>query len=793
LLGVHASTAWSQGSDQPISLSGTIAGGGINYFAPDKWALVKGHVRNESDEDRVLRLVWHFGVEPSRQFVRRVWVPARTQRMITWPARLATLPPKAKVAEGTGLLLEEDAEVSFGDQPGSILAMEYERLTSMVSGGDDTPVDGVLAARLHRGLPKSMNYPPRFEAGGPRFTLGWEPVEFIVLASPELKIDSAQRRALRRWIRAGGTLWVMLDRVDNQVMVDVLGEDWLVDVVDRVSFNSVAFDVPADGRQVGNVTTDPVVDEKPFDMARVLAPDYDSLLAVRGWPALLQRRVGAGRIVITTVTPRAWIAEDAIDALNRIASVVYQEGASELKAVTPKTTDGYVDAQIGYEVIGRGQVAAVLIGYLLLFAITAGLLLYRKRGERVAPAGLILAVVAGLVLLVVGVSQRRAEQPTTAILQVVYAQPQSAVATVRGSIGLFTPFERESSLSSQRGGWVWPRQQSQDTRRLMWTDLDFWEWQNMELSGGAVHKMDFSTTTEFENELEVDARFGEDGLTAQLRWPTPNMPRDVVLITPHAAMAATVGQPDGDRASMQIDADPLPADTYVGGDVLGQQQRMHNQVIQSIRKTGHGFDRPILVGWTDLIDDGLATDENMPRRGGAMWMMPFKAGPSQVGDKVRVPWPFVKMTPLRRLAGAGRVAVLYDARRRAFVEMTFPGMAVAKFDAPDAVRPLSVESATLHMDIQAASRKVEVLGVSSEPTGPKLVTLTTLNGPTGLQVLDLDLSKVNSDGGSITLAVRVGASPNAGSTETLASMWQLKRFALEMRGTVGEPQAAENR
>jgi len=54
LLMAHASSAVGQSGPKRISLKGSIAGGGINYFAEDKWAMVKGRVRNDTEGDRVL-------------------------------------------------------------------------------------------------------------------------------------------------------------------------------------------------------------------------------------------------------------------------------------------------------------------------------------------------------------------------------------------------------------------------------------------------------------------------------------------------------------------------------------------------------------------------------------------------------------------------------------------------------------------------------------------------------------------------------------------------------------------
>lgn len=772
-----------------VRLGGSITGGGINIFAQDKWALVKARVVNDSDADRVFRVVWSFAIEPGRQFVRRVWVPARAERQIVWPARLGQLPPDAKAAEGTALLLADDAEVSYDDEPGTVIAVQYDRLTSAIAGDNDAAIAGVMAVREARGLGRGMNYPSAIQDSAPRFTLGWEPIEVIALADGDVRFDGAQRRALRRWLRAGGTLWVMLDAVDADAMAQLLGDDWGVEPVDRVSFNRVRFDPAGDepggaSPTAGSLTDEPVVVERPLAMVRVVAPAFEPVIEVRRWPALMQRRIGAGRLIVSTVEPRAWTDRRAEATLRTIGDVVYARQPSELSTVTAAATDPFIEAAIGYQVVGRTQIALVLGGYLAAFVVLGVVLLARRRGERVAAWGLAMAVVTGLVLLGVGLVQRGKVQPAASMLQVVHIEPGSVAATVRGAMGLFTPFERETTIGSRRGGWAWPRDGAGgDTRRLMWTDLDFWQWQGLELSGGAMRTMDLATTSEFDRPFALDARFDAQGLVATARWPGGAAPNEVTLLTPNGPMAVTVGQADANGAHPLTVADQrLRPGAFIGAAVMSQTRRNRNQVLAAMHDQPGWPDRPLLAAWTPLIDDGLSTGE-LPKRGQALWLTPVELRRSAPGQAVRIPAAWMTMTPLRRVEGDSRSAALYDPRRRVFVEMSYPSMVVARFTPPPAVRPIDLTAATLHLDAVAANRPVQIIAYhDGQP-----IVLATLQGIDGPRRIDLPAAKLPATDGAVTLVVRIGPTAGGAVADTLSGIWQVKRIGLEIAGVVLPP------
>jgi hypothetical protein len=789
-------------TDGAVYLRGSLTGGGISRFAEDKWALVKARVRNDSDIDAVVRVVWSFSAEPRRQFVRRIWVPAASEREVAWPARLGRVPEGDRAATGRALLLAPDSDRKLDEKPGDVIVAKQDRVTALIySPQIEEPVDGVQAVRNELELGETLKYVSHIERDGPRFTLGWEPIEVIVIGRESLSVDAAQRRALRRWLRAGGTLWVMLDRANSDVLRTLLGDDWAVDVIDQVTLNRVRFDPAPRARSIrlpANERACPVeiTDERPMRMIRVVAPDYRVWLTVRRWPALLERRVGAGRIVVTTVAPRAWIAPATTTALQVIGRVVYDDQAGALSAVGPDVGRSFIQSQIGYRVAGRATIATVLGLYVALFAVAAMVLVLRGRAERIGLWGAGLSVAAGAVLLVIGTMQRGETQPTAAALQVVHVEPGSASATVRGTLGLFAPYPRTSALSSRSGGMAWPRDRFETgvTRRLMWTDLDLWEWRNLELSGAATLLLDVATTTQFDRALKLDCRFGPAGPTGTLDWPGTDPPRDMVLLTGQAAMRVELGPADPDGTQpLNIPADAtLATGSYLGADLLSQTQQQRAQVIAELSQRRNWPPRPMLIGWTGRVEDGLGEDAQVARRGDAVWLVPFSPRPARPGETVRVPWPFVRWELLRGVEGIRASVTSWDPINQRFIETRTAGTLVARFTTPQAVWPLEPTGATLHLDISATGWSVDVLAVP-EDQPPRV--LATLPGPDGLSLIPIagrDLAAAG-DGRSITLAVRVGDPAGPVSPDRIASrLWRIKRLGLEITGIVGSETATHS-
>src|ERR1700687_4454775 len=66
----------------------------------------------------------------------------------------------------------------------------------------------------------------------------YDGVDQFVLASGRIAHDPAGMRALKQWVQRGGTVWVLLDMVDPEVIAPLLGDALDFQVVDRITLTT---------------------------------------------------------------------------------------------------------------------------------------------------------------------------------------------------------------------------------------------------------------------------------------------------------------------------------------------------------------------------------------------------------------------------------------------------------------------------------------------------------------------------------------------------------------------------
>lgn len=785
--------SWGQESGE---IRGSATGGGLGVVTPGRWGLVQTSVSNETENDAGYRVVWWFANQPGRQFVRKVWVPAGCVRKITWPVLYeGRVGPKSAGVDGTVRLLAEGQDRELGSSPSLMMVSEEQWMTAAITGESDATIDGIVALRGVVGLGKRLAYPGDPSHQLPRTAMGWGSADMAVFARKDLRLDPAQRRALRQWIHSGGTAWVMLDQMEEGSLNQWLGDDAPLTEVDRVGLTQVQLRsvavVSPNRVAIRQLRDETVVSETPMTLVRVLAEARDGwerVLMAGDWPGVIERRVGAGRLIVSTVDARAWTDARSEEAATAMARAVYPDrGGADQMRVDAKTADHFVNSRIGYEVAGRSVIAAVLGLYLALFA-AVGWMQWRKgRAEAAVGFGLAMAVIAAGALVVIGYAQRGKVKATNASLQLVSVESEDGAtgAMVRGRMVLFAPFARTASLRSEQGGWAWPAGRGDGgIRRLVWTDLDAWSWQELKIDGGSSQPMDFQMRVVLDRPVSLQWRVDERGLAATLPVGESQRWQDMVLVTDRAVCAVTEYVRETGAGELRITPySVLPRGNLVGSGVMTQTQRERNGVLTAI--TG-GADRsrwsePMVLGWGELIDDGLRDDAEVLRRGSSLWLMPMRLTKAAAGQRVTLPWPVVRMRSVRN-AGGMMSGMVYNERDGEFLRISLPGSFVGRFTPPAEVGPLRLDGATLVLGITAIGRPVRILNV----TGGGNEELAKLDSPDGTYRIALPVERLTMRDGAVTLAVDVGnLADMSRAIENQSSMWQIQQLGLELRGVVG--------
>ncbi|MBI1374845.1 MAG: hypothetical protein GC159_19175 [Phycisphaera sp.] len=806
-------------------LGGSAGTSGLGFFQANRWGVVQAHVHNRTATDREVRIVFSFNDQPQRQFVRVVTIPPNARRTVELPARFSVSKQGLNVAETETIIVAPKEDIEWDRKPGIVRLYDGREITAIVAENtpaDDEAIFAVTAVRDRLGLPKSMGYIN--DERTMRFDLGWDGLNTLAITTDRPKFDAVQRAALRRWLNGGGTLVVFLDQVDNESMQLLLGAAWGVDVVDQVTLNSVSFNkVDAslpNPMGLGSTFKADVEVEQPITMTRVIADGFTTHLAVRGWPALMSRKMGRGRIVINTLGGRAYTEEAGVQAADVFARVAMPEASMvqmntmEPSAAlnTPAGTE-FLANQVGYSIVSRKTVATVLGAFAVAFVICGLALLLRSRLEWIGPIGAALAVGATGVLLFIGLKQRGQIEPVVTSVQLIEAEPESPSATVRGVLGMFTPDAENVDLGSQQGGWAWPSQTSDvgPLRRMVWRDLDTWTWTNVPLPPAALRPIDYEAAVRFDTPVRMDLRYGPEGLTGTMHWPTGYKPRDMVIAAAHANIAVNTTA-DTDAINLRVTpADVLPDGSYFNTNMMSDDRKNHAVLYDRMLKhetpkqdtgTMPGSAKteprvrllgPTLLTWTEMAPSGISIDPQLHPVGQALWSLPLRVNASAPGTHVRIPWPLVAMEPARTTQDdrerLGLVMLpIYSQAHDAFFGVSGASAFIGRFELPRQVLPLNPKGATLHFDVTATNRSVDLFTLKDNALRP----IKTINSPDGPTTIDIpaDALQVDDRGGVLVgFYVHNPMNFNPGDVQ-VSSLWIVRRFGLEVAGEVMPATAA---
>ncbi len=759
------------------------------------------------------------------------------------PVKAGPIAADAKSAETETILSPPDKELELDRASGTALVGKEQTVFAVITdsestqeGGekvDDEAVNALSAVRAQAGLGQAMSYLTTRTV--PRFGMTWGAADLVAITADRPALDASQRRELRSWLNSGGKLVVFADQVENDAAANLIGEAWNITQVDKVTLTQITF-ARAGGQRdepsyelsakpapfIASMTT-----EDPITMARVLAPGWDVHLNVRGWPALLSRTVGRGKVFVVTVGGRAWTAPPVTSAdgkaviesgtgaaMEKLSALLVpivtigessqtlplvaagkggKGGAKEQRAVRePEFGRTYVGQLIGYKIVSRQTVAWIMGGFLGVLVL-GGIYWQRKGlGERLGVVGVGVALAASVGLIGLGQKARGPVEPTYAALQQILAQPGLSTARGEAIIGMYSTTNQDVKISGSAGGWLWVDILSQAGDRLAHTtqDLDRWVWSTVPLSDGSTRPATAAVDLALPKAVETDLQFGAEGLTGTIDWPVEQPVEDLLLATSTANLQ-THAKVQGAGAEIRIGpGDVLQKDVFFSEGLLSQAQRDRAETFGQLMKT-HRFEQPTILGWSKGLDFKIQTESRPPLRRAedALWFVPLQVRRNDPGDEVVVPWPFVRMQQARFKEAKEELGLtfmpLYRAEKNEWIQNSMPSAFMARFLLPTQVLPLKLTAAKLHLNMTAVGRPVRIFTLNKEF---KVVELKKLQGPDGAEVVDLPVDQLAVDGeGGVLLGFDVQNTPGSDAARLVAAqsnMWSVKHFGLEVAGTV---------
>jgi hypothetical protein len=808
--------------EKPTLRLGGVLPGGVRSSATDSWGTYDFELTNLTAIDRRARVLVRFEARPDVLYGRDVWVPAESEIkswLLVGPAVLKDAENMCSIevllydrTDGTDRLILPPGERLIRSrpvphrlrEPFTAILLDEEPPEELTFGRlpepDSRNEEAIRLARTFRLSRRLSEFVQTINARLlPSTPEAYDGIDHFVLASNRIGKDPAGMKTLRHWLERGGKVWVMLDLLNVDVLAPLLGDALDFQVVDRVRLTNFRFDHRSTGQRLG---TDMPLQrhDQAIEFARVLLPAGEQTrYTVNGWPAYFTRTVGRGKVVFTTLGPRAWYEErkpneppapfmnyprspkptdplgDMALELQSTPSQFVKSGrsASPQDAVPVEAFAPMLTEEIGYSVVGRGTVLLIFASF-LLGALVVGLTLRNaRRPELLGWLGPLGALAASGVFLFLGESSRRAVPPSVAVVQVVDAVSGEEEAAIHGALAVYRPDSGPAEMKAQRGGFFELNMEGLQGQihRLILTDMDAWHWENVALPAG-VRFAPFRTAVPSGEPLSAHARFGPEGLEGKLTSGRFQDLSDALLITASDRNLAVRMRPDG--AFEVKSADILPQGQYLREAVLSDQQQHRQDIYRKMLQRSRPEylqGRNVLLAWckpTELRFDFVADARTT---GSALLIVPLQLERPAPGKRISVP---AALIPYQRM--------LNNMATRPVFTMHEPIDMLLRFQLPRDILPFTVERARLSARLVAPARRVTLAGRDEG----KLVELHQVESPLDpirVDITDPRLLHLDPDGG-LYVNVAIGPELNRRRKGPLDpdEKWTIEFVELEVSG-----------
>ncbi len=799
--------------------------GGYTYV-PGKWGELQMRLENGRDNPRDLMCATSFDVEPTLQFGRRIWMPPHSRLHISHPLKIPDGSQFKDQGAKVHSVIIEDPDVNNvlvkGDS-GQMLHEQFllltprPRNTGMIVGpsvADQVPPD---ALQLVGACRKQQSLNQQVTVLGDHFLPADESLlkylDHLVLVENRLLDDAAALTAVRRWLHAGGRLWIMLDQVDPRLLEALFGDDFRGQVVDQVELTEVLIE---NTRLMGAPTGqagERIAYDEPVKMVRMIVPDIAEmkvLKSVQGWPAAITKPCGQGRLLITTLGARGWMKpkpEDAKSAefvqlsqyeirssIEDLASYILEPRPEEI--LPQRDLSPLAREQISYQVPSWSLVVGTLFCFVTaLIAIGVGLLRW-QRLEHLGWTGSLLAIVFGGVLMLIGKSNRQVASEAAASAQFAQAIAGTDDVQTQGAIAVFHPEGSDELIETTHGGELWPDMTGQEgaLRRLVMTDLGRSHWQGLTQPAG-LRISQFTTSRAFADRIAARATFDANGLVG--RYSGAIAPEtDALMATRQGRIGVKLGEPGTFSAGAE---NVFEAGQYLQASFLGDEQdrrrRLLERLFQGSRQTGFPT-TPQLIVWLKNWDHGFEFGKQLQRKGDTLLSIPIHLERPASDAEFLIPSPFLSFRS--RLSPDGTVpsAIWSDARQE-WQERSSFGSNWLRFQVPPELLPITAAKARVQIKASGPMGRLEVLGLKGDAV-QSLQVVTDPVGTVTIEISDADVLTVSADGG-VSLGVSAGipspeilgansttspesaaANPGSLGDDIKANYWRIEALSLQL-------------
>ncbi len=723
--------------------------GGMQQFVPGRWSMMSVSGLNHSDDDSEELVVVQLGDDIQRQYARRLWIPANSRRQAWMPIQIDAANIGKKRIDMSSIRLKDDGQnESFqANVVGEPISKRSLRLsksgsqTAVLSGAPRSygPVDDKSrrlvaaiydirdACAIDFDQSELANYRSSFLPPHPQ---AFDTLDQLVLTSDYFLNDSTSVDRIGQWLRAGGKLWVMVDQMSTESLLQLFNNNPCFTSIDRVELNE--FEIHQLNRETGeSFMFDRWQGDQPIEMVRGIAKADQVICTIDGWPALFTKQVGKGEVLFSTLDVGALIADHSPLISVRTAFddffVPPLDDPRHAAVMQP-----LVDTEIGYRIPTRGIVMMVL-GTQWLLVLAIGIWLAKQRSlDRMAIVIPISVAVATASLVWMGKRNAGEIPPTFASGQFAQVILGGSEVLVDSISAIYSNTKQPVQLTaSPRTKMSLQDATHWNNTRQLWTDNGNSQWMHLTQPPGVVRHINSESHIRLDQPWTFHCQFDETGFVGQLAGPAVDRCQDAVIVS-NTAPALALSHRDGHWVGSADDI--LSPGQFFSGSLLTEQQRQRQTVLRGLLSNEKRlFGRtPTLLFWTDAQDFGLKIGEPFVQRGSALVAMPLQFDRPASGSPFRVPANFVRMEVAATEKG---FSTLYNPQTGQWLqERTKAQSTLLNCFPPSSLLPCELRSATIQLKMSAPSRTLQISVRSAEED----ILLHRESNPNGLIEIKID-------------------------------------------------------
>lgn len=748
---------------------------GVNAYASESWAVARATVINKSDQARQPLLLITGDPGKRMQFGQSVWLPAHSMRIVEQPLRMPKVKPDAKSVELRTTLLATDtgSEVRISESEGLMLVARGPFMSSILA----TPGGGDNARNLLQVIQESNSQKPSIRSvtdmHAPSMIEGWASIHAVAVTHENPDLDAAQIDTLRKWLVSGGKLWIMLDETSADWPSKLLGDDWNIAQLDRVQLTQVQIDVR------GQSVT--VESDAPFTLVRTVPTGMQVLQTAQGYPAAMTKRIGQGELLVTTLSPRAFVEahKQEKSAIRELARFWRLSDAPSSENQTQVLGD-IVREQVGYDIMSRNFVLVALGAFLAILLASGFYLSKRDRLELASGIACLAAIAIAVILVTIGITRQSQKPLTVASAQLIQPAAHQPYANVVSLVGLFKPQGKgigELTITADHAG-VGMLDESgagANVRRMLWTDRQQWQMPDAPLRSGSVQTLPMHRVAAVDQPIQAEASLDETAIAGSIdAGPLTNW-RDGIIATPTGQLVVRF---DGNNFTANTDQ-LLAAGQFIDSTTFDKDQQRHQDAYRRLLADGSFVTEPTLLAWADGMETGLSlTPDQSVSRTESLVMMPVQFRRPEPGRTFTVPAALLDMVSFSDSKVGYRANIFIPDTKTWISPISNDRAFLMEFTLPEALSGMQISSATLDLNLRAPNRPVDALLYRNG----KVDTVTGTQSPMGKIAITLDGkdAPVVIDGRKIVVGISVGR-PATGATD---QAWSLRHMSLNVTGTI---------